>query len=166
MSKCDDDIILEAYLNKHLKEDFDFFEGDLKNDKKVSSETKAFETPKSKLTEDEAKEFFINSDEFHQAFHNFMKETGYGEKEVDGKEMWCKCAGEEVCQEICDEDEQEPVQQDNQQITDGQQVQSQQPVQQNQNNNGNVEQQKQEIIDSLSQMTPDQIAATYQAIFN
>ena len=36
MSKCDDDIILEAYLNKHLKEDFNFFEGDLKNDKKRS----------------------------------------------------------------------------------------------------------------------------------
>lgn len=158
MSKCDDDIILEAYLNKHLKEDFNFFEGDLKNDKKIGAETKSFETPKTKLTEDEAKEFFISSDEFHQAFHNFMKETGYDEKDVNGKEMWCKNDDKKICQEICDEDEQELVQQDNQS--------TQQPIQQNQNNVGNIEQQKQEIIDSLSQMTPDQIAATYQAIFN
>ena len=164
MSKCDDDIIFEAYLNKNktIKEGFDFFD-DEKSDKKIdnktslktSSETKSFETPKSKMTEDEAKEFFINSDEFHQAFHNFMELTGYGEKEVDGKEMWCKCKKSKSV----DEDEQQPIQ--TQQT--GQENVQQQPV--DQQNTGNIEQQKQEIINSLSQMTPEQISATYQAIF-
>lgn len=165
MSKCDDDIILEAYLNKFKKvnEDFEFFEEesikkDDKKNKKIGSETKSFERPKNKLTEDEAKEFFINSDAFHQAFHKFMEETGYKEKEINGKEMWCNC------KKSFDEDEQQVMSQPTTgtNINQNQQNQNNQPVQ----NQNNTEQQKQEIIQSLSQMTPEQITATYQAIFS
>lgn len=174
MSKCDDDIILEAYLNKFKKvnEDFEFFEEesikkddkkDDKKDKKIGSETKSFEQPKNKLTEDEAKEFFANSDAFHQAFHNFMKETGYSEKEIDGKEMWCKC------KKSFDEDEQQVAPQTSLGSNDNSNQQNQNVVNQNNQpvqNQNNIEQQKQEIIQSLSQMTPEQITATYQAIFS
>lgn len=148
MSKCDDDIIFEAFLNRKgiIKEGFEFFEGE-SNDKQniTSSETKDFEQPKSKLTEDEAKEYFINSDAFHQCFHKFMEKTGYSEKEIDGKELWCKCESKDKTK---DEDEQQPVAQ-------------QQPVA----NNQNTQAIQQEIINALGQMTPDQLNATYQAIF-
>ena len=165
MSKCDDDIIFEAYVarkNKAIREGFDYFE---KSSSDEDSETKSFEQPKPKMTEDEAKEFFDHSDEYHQAFHNFMKSTGYKEKESEGKEMWCKCkkcSFDEDDQQV-DPNQQAQAQDPNQGQQDpNQQVQGQNAEQQAQTN---PEQQKQEIINSLAQATPEQIAAVYQAIF-
>ena len=46
--------------------------------------------PKTKMTEDEAMEWFSNSDDFHQLFHKFMEHQHYTEKEVNGKQFWVK----------------------------------------------------------------------------
>lgn len=47
-------------------------------------------TPKTKMTEEEAMEWFSNSDNFHQLFHKFMEQQHYSEKEVNGKQFWIK----------------------------------------------------------------------------
>ena len=46
--------------------------------------------PKTKMTEEEAMEWFSNSDNFHQLFHKFMEQQHYSEKEVNGKQFWIK----------------------------------------------------------------------------
>ena len=47
-------------------------------------------TPKPKMTEEEAMEWFSDSDNFHQLFHKFMQQQKYVEKEVNGKQFWIK----------------------------------------------------------------------------
>ena len=46
--------------------------------------------PKTKMTEEEAMDWFSNSDNFHQLFHKFMQQQKYVEKEVNGKQFWIK----------------------------------------------------------------------------
>ena len=46
--------------------------------------------PKTKMTEEEAMEWFSNSDNFHQLFHKFMEQQHYSEKDVNGKQFWIK----------------------------------------------------------------------------
>ena len=57
---------------------------------KSQEDEESYLAPKSKLTEEEAMDWFSNSDTFHQLFHKFMQQQKYTEQEVNGKQFWVK----------------------------------------------------------------------------
>lgn len=57
---------------------------------KSQEDEESYLAPKSKLTEEEAMDWFSNSDMFHQLFHKFMQQQKYTEQEVNGKQFWVK----------------------------------------------------------------------------
>lgn len=69
----------KSYPYEHIRQPF-----------KLKEDEESYLMPKTKMTEEEAMQWFCDSDNFHQLFHKFMQQQKYVEKEINGKQFWTK----------------------------------------------------------------------------